>query len=163
MEAIRKNEVESTLISRLEAPLAAAGYQVVDLECRQGPRSLVRIFIERQGATEAERAAVTLQDCTSVSRLLESVADWDGSLGKYDLEVSSPGLDRRLRKRSEFELWVRREIRVWLWEKLSGSGEKFRGVLTKVETDGIELEVDRKPVNVPWSLLRKAEGIWSAN
>jgi ribosome maturation factor RimP len=160
VEAIRKSETELELLSRVESPLEAAGFRVVDLECRVGPRSMVRLFIERQGGMGIVNPTVSLEDCATATRLLEACEGWDDSLGRYELEVSSPGLDRRLRFRSDFESRVGEAVRVWLWEKLPGSGEKFRGTLVAVDGTGIEILVDSRSVAICWSLLRKAEAIW---
>src|SRR4051794_16535757 len=94
LESISKTPLELRILSLSENVLEPQGFRVVDVDCRVGHRSLLRIFIERAGSQNP-----TLDDCASASRLLSAQLDTDEEIlpGAYDLEVSSPGLDRRLR------------------------------------------------------------------
>jgi ribosome maturation factor RimP len=137
------------------------GLTLVDLEWRSHrPRSVLRLAVDKQGG-------VGIDDCQRVSREVGDVLDASGLLGEeaYDLEVSSPGLDRRLRKDRELRWAVGKRVRCWL-----AGGEEVRGQLAGVdggqlaiERDGRRLDLDRASVTkvqldaeVPWA--RRASG-----
>jgi len=85
--------VRETLLKLLEPVIEALGYELVELEF---PPHLLRIYIDREGG-------VTVDDCEKVSRQVSSVLDVEDPIpGAYTLEVSSPGLDRPLRKEADF-------------------------------------------------------------
>lgn len=102
------------------------GYEVVDVEFAQG--GLLRITIEHAD----HQSPITLDDCERVSDQLSHlfmVEDVD-----YDrLEISSPGMDRRLRKPGDFERFASEEIKLWLRLPLSGGRRQFVGVLLPAE------------------------------
>ena len=85
------------------------GLQLVDLEWRAlRPRSVLRLFVDKPGG-------VGIGDCERASREIGDVLDAAALIeGTYDLEVSSPGLDRQLRKDREFRWAVGRRVRCWL-------------------------------------------------
>ena len=88
---------DQNLDRELERRVEELGYEMVELE-RAGSahRPILRLRIERSDATAPE-AAVSVEDCTRVSRALEAFLDAGGALApKYVLEVSSPGVERPL-------------------------------------------------------------------
>lgn len=114
-------EAGSGLEMMVDPVVQAMGYQVVDVEFAQG--GLLRITIEN---TDHD-TPITLDDCEKVSTQLSylfTVEDVD-----YDrLEISSPGLDRRLRKPADFERFAGDEVKLWL--RLPQAGRRqFQGVL----------------------------------
>ena len=134
--------------------LADHGLELVDVEWRgHGPRGVLRVFIDKPGGVE-------LRDLERVSRQVGDVLDVaDVIPERYDLEVSSPGLDRPLRTEREFR-WARgKRVRVWLADgtELSGRLEDLRdGRLIVLTDDGAE-DVARDDVRkarlepeVPW-------------
>ena len=121
------------LIELLEPTVNAMGYELIDLDLRSGRGGLVRLFIDKD-------PAVTLSDCEHVSRQVSDLLDVeDPLLGGYVLEVSSPGLDRRLRTPEHFASAVGVEIRVELRSAVDGR-RKFRGHLTAANATGIEID-----------------------
>jgi len=96
------------LIRLLEAPLAALGYELVDLDLRMGRNGLLRLYIDREGG-------VTLDDCEHVSRQISAFLDVEDPMpGRYVLEVSSPGIERRLRTVEHFRRFVNEEVKIQL-------------------------------------------------
>ena len=89
--------MRENIIALVEPVLEAQGLDLVDLEfARMGSRWLVRIYMDREGG-------VTLQDCSDMSRLIGDILDVnDLPPGPYNLEVSSPGLDRPLKREKDF-------------------------------------------------------------
>jgi len=123
------------LIDLLEAPINALGYELVDLELRTGGRGLLRIYIDTE-------RGVTLDDCEHVSKQLSALLDVEDPLpGAYVLEVSSPGLDRRLRTPEHFAKFKGEEIKIRLIRAQEGR-KRFRGRLCGYEDGAVSIEVD---------------------
>ncbi len=142
------------IIALVEPVLEAQGLDLVDLEfARMGSRWLVRIYMDREGG-------VTLQDCSDISRLIGDILDVnDMPPGPYNLEVSSPGLDRPLKREKDFIKYQGKQAKIRLREKLDGS-RNFKGVLAGlVEEDGrkfVVLEAEGKEFRLPMDQILKA-------
>ncbi len=129
------------VVNALEALLARTvgglGYQLADFEYINNGRML-RVFIEKEHELEQNAAGVTLADCESVSRQLQRVFEVERI--EYDrLEVSSPGLDRRLKKASDFARFAGREAQVRLRHPVNGR-RNFTGIVRAVEGDRVEFD-----------------------
>ncbi|MBZ0121995.1 MAG: ribosome maturation factor RimP, partial [Sandaracinaceae bacterium] len=124
-------------------------------------RALLRIVIDRAGSERGPGFGVTLADCQAVSRDLGPALDvHDVVGGAYSLEVSSPGLDRPLVKRQDYERFAGHEVRVQTHTPLpdgrGGERRKFRGKLTRVEDESIRIEVEGKELSLPLAAIAKA-------
>ncbi len=121
------------------------GLQLVDLEWRAlRPRSVLRLFVDKPGG-------VGIGDCERASREIGDVLDAAALIeGTYDLEVSSPGLDRLLRKEREFRWAVGRQLCCWL-----AGGREVRGQLVAVEPDRLVIEHDGERVELSRAGLTK--------
>jgi ribosome maturation factor RimP len=118
----------------LRMAVESVGYRLADWELSNHGRML-RIFIEKLGAGEA---GVTLDDCETASRQLQRVLEVEGI--DYDrLEVSSPGLDRRLRTAADFERFAGQEADVHLRTLVNGRRHVV-GVVRGVQGENVELE-----------------------
>jgi ribosome maturation factor RimP len=142
--------VRETLLGLLESPIGALGYEVVELEFHpQGRGGLLRVFIDKDGG-------VTVDDCEIVSRQVSAVLDVEDPIpGAYTLEVSSPGLDRPLRKPADFARYVGQQARIDLSLPLEGR-RRFAGTLKGCEADEVSIEVDGELHKLPLSGIAKA-------
>jgi ribosome maturation factor RimP len=156
------------LIELLEPCVAELGLVLWELEYLPGSGGgLLRIYIEvppgeRHDVVnldvedEAVEAGITLEDCArtshAVSELLESA---DPIPGHYTLEVSSPGLDRVLRKREHFARFVGESARVEMATAIKGR-KRYAGRLVEVKEATIILLVDGQAVELPLADVRKA-------
>lgn len=124
------------LIELLEPSLKAIGFELVDLDVRVGRNGLLRLYIDKADG-------VMLADCEFVSKQIGALLDVEDPLpGAYTLEVSSPGLDRRLRTPEHFERFSGDRVRIELKRAVSGR-KRFKGVLLGIdEHDTIAVEVD---------------------
>lgn len=130
------------LIGLLEPAINALGYDLIDLDLRSGGNGLLRVFIDKT-------PAVTLDDCEYVSRQIGDFLDVEDPIpGGYTLEVSSPGIDRRLRTRDHFKAAVGAEIRVELKRAIDGR-RRFCGRLAAVGAESIELHGDGMEWQLP--------------
>jgi len=131
------------LLGLLEPAVEALGYELTDLELNLSHgRGLVRLFIDKD-------PTVTLDDCEHVSRQVGDLLDVEDPLpGGYVLEVSSPGLDRRLRTPEHFAAVIGAEIRVELKRAIEGR-RRFRGALIAADATAIEMNVDGTKWQLP--------------
>jgi ribosome maturation factor RimP len=136
-------------IRLLEPAINALGYELVDLDLRQGRGGLLRLYIDRP-------PAVTLADCELVSGQIGDLLDVeDPMVGEYRLEVSSPGMDRRLRTPAHFAAVIGSDVNVELKRAIDGR-KRFRGRLTKADQDSVDLQVDGKSWSLPMAEMRVA-------
>jgi ribosome maturation factor RimP len=147
------------LIALIEPLLVRMGYELVELEHVAGRASaVVRIFIDRPEALAGGTApqGVGIDDCERVSHEVSALLDVEDPIPTaYTLEVSSPGADRVLRKRTHFDRFVGARVFVELKEPRDGR-KRYTGMLRVVQDEGIELEVDRQKVSVSFGEIGKA-------
>ena len=156
MTTIAKSEEEKKLIALCEGSLPSLGFRVVDIDFCRGSRSLIRIFLEKKGG------AVSIEDCSSASRLLSPIFDSQSWLtGSYDLEVSSPGLDRRLREENDFKEVVGEKLKIQLAEPVNGRGQ-VSGRLSAVQNGEIVISMDGQIFSCPLVKIKKAVRVWEA-
>jgi ribosome maturation factor RimP len=155
MQEVMQDDERQLQIEEIVQPvLLDHGLTLVDLEFRpRRPRGVLRLFVDKPGG-------VGIDDCQRVSREVGDVLDASALIEEaYDLEVSSPGLDRQLRKDREFRWAVGKRVRCWL-----AGGEEVRGRLVGIdggfvilEQNGGETKLDRASItkakldaDVPW-------------
>jgi ribosome maturation factor RimP len=112
------------------------GYELADLEVRLGGNGgLVRVFIDKS-------EGIDLDDCEKVSLAVSALLDVEDPVpGKYSLEVSSPGLDRKLTKVEHFQRFMGEVVKVQMRFPIAGR-RKFRGTLVSLDEENIVVEVD---------------------
>ncbi|MCA9520094.1 MAG: ribosome maturation factor RimP [Myxococcales bacterium] len=137
-----------------ERSLADLGYELVELELKGGPGSLVVcVYADREGG-------VSIDDCVAISRYLGDVLDVEDPIKHaYRLEVSSPGLNRPLRTVSHFRSALKQTIKVLTRDPLDGR-RRFRGTLNAVGDETIEVDVDGQPFQIPLSAIEKANLVY---
>ncbi|WP_129351168.1 ribosome maturation factor RimP [Sorangium cellulosum] len=130
--------------------LASHGVVLVDLEwVTERAGWTLRITIEREGAADVA-GGVTLEDCADVSRDVSSVLDVEDLIAHhYNLEVSSPGLDRRLRTAAEFARFRGRTAKVKLSRPAPDGQRLLRGELLEAPEGQVAVLVDGKRIEVP--------------
>lgn len=133
-------------VARLvETTLNGLGYELVDLE-RSG-RGLLRVFLDKP-------EGITIDDCELVSNQLTRLFTVEGV--DFDrLEVSSPGLDRPLKKEADFVRFAGQQAQIKLRVPLSGR-KNFSGVIGAVKEGVLQLDVEGKPVEIVLSNIDKA-------
>ena len=137
------------LIGLLEPVVTALGYELVDLDARTGGRGIIRIYIDRE-------QGVALSDCEFLSHQLSAFLDVEGPFsGSYILEVSSPGIDRKLRTLEHFRQFKGQEIKVELNRTRNGH-KRLKGALIGVKGEQILLELDGDLVSLHLSDIHAA-------
>ena len=116
-----------------------------------GKDSVLRVFIE----TDAEKG-IDVEDCAAVSRQVSAIMDVEDPIsGEYNLEVSSPGLDRPLFELSQYQRFMGSVVSLRLRVPFDGR-RKFKGQLTGIEGDEVVLLVDNEEYLLPIELIEKA-------
>lgn len=131
---LKKEDIVSTL-SALILPIAqVSGLQLVEIQYHRGGggRSILRIFIDKEGG-------VTLEDCERLSRQVEAEMDVEDIIPEsYILEVSSPGLDRPLRKIEDYRKNIGKMVKLSTHVQINNR-KFFIGRLSRVDEDIITL------------------------
>jgi ribosome maturation factor RimP len=137
--------------------LSAHGISLVDLEWSTDRSGWVlRVTIEREGSTD-QGGGVTLEDCADVSRDVSSVLDVEDLIAAhYNLEVSSPGLDRPLRTEAEFARFSGALARVKLSRPAPDGQRLLRGTLAEAPAGQVAVVVDGKRIEVPFADVAEA-------
>jgi ribosome maturation factor RimP len=115
--------------------VAGMGYELVDLQAANGGRML-RLFIDKAGGIDVE-------DCAAVSRQLTRVLEVEG-VDYERLEVSSPGLDRPLRKAADFARFAGQKADLRMRTADATGRRRFVGIVRGVAADTVDLELDGK-------------------
>lgn len=117
----------------VERTVIGMGYEMVDAE--KGAGGLLRVYIDHAvDHADAAQAAITVDDCEKVTRQLQHVLEVEGCAYER-LEVSSPGLDRPLRKAADYVRFAGEQVEVTLKEPFKGR-KKYRGELRALEGEG---------------------------
>ncbi len=137
----------SQLIGQVVEPM---GYELVGIEYRRGADSgLLRVYIDQDDG-------IMLDDCVAVSRQVSAMLDVEDPLKEgYQLEVSSPGVDRPLFVKEHFERFAGSKVRVKLRMKLHGR-RKFEGVLQGVQEENVVLEIEGEMEYLPLDQIDSA-------
>ncbi|MGH8669955.1 MAG: ribosome maturation factor RimP [Burkholderiales bacterium] len=131
----------------VEPAVTGMGYELVDVQASNGGR-LLRLFIDKPGG-------VTLEDCAAISRHLTRVLAVEG-IDYERLEVSSPGLDRPLRKERDFARFAGQKAEVRMRTPDPTGRRKFVGVLRGAEAGRVSLEMEGRMLALPIDDVDKA-------
>lgn len=147
------SRVRQQLVALLEPAIEALGYELVDLEVNIGPRrGLIRLYIDfapghgpktppPEGAP-VDASGIGLDDCELVSRQVTGVLEVEDAVrSDYNLEVSSPGLDRKLTKPAHFDRFAGKVVTGRLRQPVDGR-RRFTGPLLRRDGERIYVAVD---------------------
>ena len=142
--------LEQNLQEMLQGAVEDLGCELWGIECQHAGRFMtVRLFIDKEGG-------VTVDDCADVSRQVSAILDVEDPIAdKYNLEVSSPGLDRPLFTLPQFERYIGQDISVHLRIPVM-ERRKWQGKLERIENDMVTLIVDGQEQVVVFGNIQKA-------
>ena len=130
------NDIKKSLEQTLLEDIENKGYELIEIEqhsLRKGIKFV--LYIDHDNG-------IGLDDCISVSKASEMIIDEFIDPESYELEVSSPGLDRKLNKKEDFDRFIGKTIKIRLKEKLNDR-KNFKGLLTDRRGDTVILEDDQ--------------------
>lgn len=144
-------------IERLIAPsLASLGYRIVRVRLSGGHRPVLQVMVE-SAAAQGLMSGVGVGDCVEVSRTVSALLDVEDPIRRsYTLEVSSPGIDRPLVDRRDFERFAGFAARVETREPRAGR-RRFKGRLLGLVGEAVRLEMDDGTLEVPLSEIAQAK------
>ncbi|GBF32671.1 clustered with transcription termination protein NusA [Desulfocucumis palustris] len=140
------------MIEDLIAPLIGGmGIELVDVEfVKEGNRHYLRVFIDKPGG-------VGLDDCQAVSEKLDVFLDEKDPVPySYTLEVSSPGIERPLKKVKDFERFCGHKVNITTFAPVKGS-KKFTGIITDAGSRGVNLDINGSELFIPMEQLASAK------
>ncbi|MFQ5354064.1 MAG: ribosome maturation factor RimP [Thermodesulfobacteriota bacterium] len=153
MNDLRQSGSLSARLEKVAEPVVeCSGFELVDLACvSEHGRTVLRLFIDKPGG-------VTIDDCATLSRELGAVLDVEDLLpGRYSLEVSSPGLERVIKKEKDFLRFTGRLVKITTREPIEGRSH-FKVRLSAVNDGELEVIDDSEK---RWAI--KMENIQRAN
>ncbi|MFA7468403.1 MAG: ribosome maturation factor RimP [Desulfotomaculaceae bacterium] len=145
------NSKVATTLEKLIAPgLDGMGIELVDIQyVREGGQWFLRLFIDQPGG-------IGLEDCQRVSEYVDPLLDeHDPVPHAYTLEVSSPGIERPLKKPADYERFTGRQISLNTFVPVAGR-RKFKGVLMAASNHSVTLEADGNNIVIPMKQVASA-------
>jgi ribosome maturation factor RimP len=149
-------DVTGQVESIIKPVLDAEDFELVDIEYkREGQSMVLRLYIDKEGG-------ITLDDCSTVSHELSNILDIEDIIsGQYTLEVSSPGINRPLKKVADYERYTGEFIKIRTFEMLpddSGNKRKtFLGKLLSISDGLVKLHLkEGQNVSIPFEKIAKA-------
>ena len=157
MAGVADQSIPARARALLEPILARDGSELVEVEWTRAPgRWTLRVFIDKAGG-------VSLDDCQGVSHMLDTILDVEDFITQgYDLEVSSPGVDRPLRKPADFERFAGQKAHVKSFGPVEGTApgspgrKNWSGILKGFEGGAVAIEVDGVLHRIPHDQIAKA-------
>lgn len=120
----------------------------------QSSHGLLRVYIDNP-------SGVTLDDCATVSKQVSSLLDVENLIsGSYDLEVSSPGIDRLLFTPEHYVMYLGRVIKLQVYSPHEGQS-KFKGLLSNADEFGVTIKVVDKELILPYDNIKKARLLYT--
>ncbi len=134
----------------IEPAVTALGYELVGVEYAPlGHGGVLRVYIDKPGG-------VTLDDCARVSHQVSGVLDVEDQIhSRYDLEVSSPGIERPLFRAQDYVRFTGSRAKIRTATPIAGQ-RNFTGVLQGMSGDDVVLNEDGREMRVPLSNIAKA-------
>ncbi|PKM83592.1 MAG: ribosome maturation factor RimP [Firmicutes bacterium HGW-Firmicutes-13] len=144
-------KINDIVVEIIEPFLAENNFELVDVEfTKEGKNYYLRVFIDKPGG-------ITLDDCKLVSEELSRSLDREEPIEQsYLLEVSSPGLERPLKKEADFERFKGRKVKIKTFTSIEGK-KAFEGILKGCSEGKINIEIEEgKSLLIPYDKVAKA-------
>lgn len=164
------DSVRQTIWGLAEPLVEAEGFELVDVDYVQEHRWVLRLFIERpnapviEGLGVAPGEGVSLDDCIKVSREFSALLDVEDSLPHaFNLEVSSPGARRPLRKTKDFQKFIGCQVRVRTKQQITAfvpegvvPSRNIYGLLEEANDDWVQVKVEKRRYRIPHTIIVRA-------
>jgi ribosome maturation factor RimP len=143
--------LEDKLEQALKPTIESMGFEYWGVEyISAGRHSTLRLYVDK------EDGGITVDDCAQVSYQVSAIMDVEDPISSaYNLEVSSPGMDRQLFKPEQFARYQGQTVQVRSSVDVLGR-KRFKGKMVKVDAEGIEVSVDNEIYPIPFDCIEKA-------
>ena len=132
-------KIEEKVEQLVKDPIEKLGYSLYDVEyVKEGPEYYLRIYIDKE-------SGIDLNDCEKVSNEINEILDKaDYIKEQYYLEVSSPGIERKLRKDKHLEQNISKNVEIKLFKKDNNGKKEYTGKLKAFNQEEIIIETDKE-------------------
>lgn len=147
---------EQTHLWELFEPVVKGmGFDLIEIEHFPNPKhGVLRLYIDKPEG--ADSAGVVIEDCSAVSRQISALIDVEDPVrGQFNLEVSSPGLDRPLRRLKDFQRFTGSLVKLKTVMPLQGQ-RNFKGRLLSASEETVVIETDTEEISLPMHAIEKA-------
>jgi ribosome maturation factor RimP len=133
-----------------EPVVKGMGYDLIEIEHFPNPKhGVLRLYIDKEGG-------VNVDDCSTVSRQVSALIDVEDPVsGQFNLEISSPGADRPLRRLVDFQRFIGSLVKLKTVMPLEGQ-RNFKGRLLEASEETLVIETDDEEISLPMSTIDKA-------
>ena len=133
-----------------EPVVKGMGFDLIEIEHFPNPKhGVLRLYIDKEGG-------VNVDDCSTVSRQISALIDVEDPVsGQYNLEISSPGVDRPLRRLVDFQQFTGSLVKLKTVMPLEGQ-RNFKGRLLEASEETLVIETDDEEISLPMSTIDKA-------
>lgn len=142
--------IKDVVTAMIQPFLDAEGFELVDVEfVKEGSNKFLRVYVDKEGG-------IDIDDCGRISEVLsEKLDETDPIPEAYFLEVSSPGAERPLKKLSDYERAVQKQVFVTTYEPVEGEKE-FEGKLLAFDGETLVVQTLRKKTTIPYAKVASA-------
>lgn len=149
------SKVEETIWKLAEPVALECGVELVEVEyVKEGTEWFLRLYIDK------EMTSVELDDCEAVSRKVSEILDKADPIEQaYRLEVSSPGIERPLKRLKDFERFKGEKVRARAFSPINGQKE-FIGILGGADDDNIVLDIDGQEILLERKKISRVNLVW---
>ncbi len=150
LNKINKGQQIEAIKAHIEPVLVYAGMELIDVEYgRESSGVILRLIIDKPGG-------VTVDDCADISHSVGDLLDAKDCVpGSYNLEVSSPGINRPLKKKDDFARFTGQKVLIKSRELIDGR-RNFKGILNGIRDDLILISSEKMVFTIPFELVAKA-------
>jgi len=136
------------------------GFDLVEIEHFPNPKhGVLRLYIDKpeSAASDGKKSeGVVIEDCSAVSRQISALIDVEEPIrGQFNLEVSSPGLDRPLRRVKDFQRFTGSLVKLKTVMPLDGQ-RNFKGRLLEANDEAVVIETETEELSLPMNAIEKA-------
>ncbi len=149
-------KIEDAIWKLAEPMVAENGMELIDVEyVKEGAEWYLRLFLDKEGDE-----GIDLDDCELISRKFSDVLEEKDPITQaYRLEVSSPGIERPLKRTKDFQRFQGEKIQVKTFSEVEGK-KQFIGILQETTEETVTLDVDGTSIAIPRKQIGKANLVW---
>lgn len=135
-DLIAKTAIDRRIAEIITPAIEGLGFELVRIRLMGGKTATLQIMADRP------EGGIDVDDCASISTAVSAVMDVEDPIEEnYNLEVSSPGIDRPLTRLKDFDVWEGYEAKLETFEQIDGR-KRFKGILRGTEGDEVLIEID---------------------
>ena len=149
-------KIEDAIWKMAEPLIAENGMELIDVEyVKEGTEWYLRLFLDKDG-----EEGIDLDDCELISRKFSDVLEEKDPISQaYRLEVSSPGIERPLKRTKDFQRFQGEKVQVKTFSEVEGK-KQFIGILQETTEETVTVDVDGTSIVIPRKQIGKANLVW---